>query len=150
MEYFQSWLYWLIICTLVTSPALSSSDPATHCHFTQVHLWQTHFGQAREILHEEWIRTGTDRGPHKRPPVIRFTAHVKCVSRSPNPQAPPPPDLWKMLYSHRDALSSSWGITKNKQRQIDFIWERCENDPCRCGPTSGWGSPPLGKAQTHC
>lgn len=40
---------------LLTFPALTSSDPASHCHFTEVHLWKTHFGQAREILHEEWI-----------------------------------------------------------------------------------------------
>lgn len=128
----------LTICTLVTFPTLSSSDPATHCHFTQVHLWQTHFGQAREVLHEERIRTGTDRRPHKRPAVIRFT--VQVLWRSLWAGAPPPhPPLWKMLNSHRDKLIILGNYQKQTKRQIDFNWDRCENNPCRCGPASGWG-----------
>lgn len=32
----------------------SSPDPAPHRHSPQVHLRQAHFGQAGEVLHEEW------------------------------------------------------------------------------------------------
>lgn len=73
---------------MLTFPALSPSDPASHCHFTEVHLWETHFGQAREILHEKWIRTGTNWRSHKRPFVIKFyslRSVMKFVSRSPKP-----------------------------------------------------------------
>lgn len=72
LEYWQEGLF---ICALLTLPALST-DPASHCYFTEVHLWETHFGQAREILHEEWIWTGTNWRSHKWPLVIKFRACI--------------------------------------------------------------------------
>lgn len=130
VEYLQKWLYWLIICALLAFPAQSSSDPASHCHFTEVHLWKTHFGQTREILHEEWIRTGTNRRSYKRPLVIKFTA---CLWWGVWAGAPPPHERCSIAIE-----IPSRHLEELPKRQIDFSWECCENDPCRCGPSSGW------------